>query len=213
MRWLCPSTGFSDGPGSKSTSMNRYIIIFTVLTIFYLPLGFVTAVFSMGLLHEEELTGIKSQYATTMVVVSVVTYAVAIGLVMFVDRRRIKPLLTGLLAHFHLLGRQLRHPFEKEDSTGGPTAETDYGKEGREATFRRWAALWASSGLHRRQRRKRDKGKALEIPELGYSWTPSTEIRLLPPAPALRKAGRSRKSICRQGRTPSAATPNLPERI
>jgi Mg2+ and Co2+ transporter CorA len=26
----------------KSTSMNRYIIIFTTLTIFYLPLGFIT---------------------------------------------------------------------------------------------------------------------------------------------------------------------------
>ncbi|KAK4126391.1 hypothetical protein N657DRAFT_541105, partial [Parathielavia appendiculata] len=75
---------------SKSTSMNRYIIIFTVLTIFYLPLGFVTAVFSMDLLHEEELTGMKSQYAATIVAVSVVTYAVAIGLVMFVDRQKIK---------------------------------------------------------------------------------------------------------------------------
>ena len=32
---------------SKSTSMNRYVIIFTILTIFYLPLGFVTVSLSI----------------------------------------------------------------------------------------------------------------------------------------------------------------------
>ncbi|KAK4125706.1 hypothetical protein N657DRAFT_669935 [Parathielavia appendiculata] len=112
---------------SRSTSMNRYVIIFTLLTIFYLPLGFVTefcfrlpsgnnlAVFSMDLLHEQELTVMKSQYAATMVAVAVVTYAVAIGLVVFVDCQKIKPLLTGVHAHFAFLARKLRQTFEKND--------------------------------------------------------------------------------------------------
>ncbi|KAH6843422.1 hypothetical protein B0I37DRAFT_357382 [Chaetomium sp. MPI-CAGE-AT-0009] len=147
--------------------MNRYVIIFTILTIFYLPLGFVTAVFSMDLLHEEELTGMKSQYAATMVAVSVVTYVVAIGLVMFVDRQKIRPLLSGLLANFVFLGHPLRYPFEKADPAAGFAAETNAGKASKAATPGLWAALWASSGLNLRQRRKKDKGKAAEAPELG----------------------------------------------
>ncbi|AEO63032.1 uncharacterized protein THITE_2024308, partial [Thermothielavioides terrestris NRRL 8126] len=75
---------------SKTTSMNRYIIIFTVLTIFYLPLGFVTAVFSIDILTNQDLSSLKGQYAASTVVVSILTYLVAGGLMMFVDRREIK---------------------------------------------------------------------------------------------------------------------------
>jgi hypothetical protein len=168
--------------------MNRYIIIFTVLTILYLPLGFVTvssttedelpqlptltcnytnnlhtltkAVFSMDLLHEEELTGMKSQYAATMVAVSVVTYAVAIGLVLFVDRQKIKPLLAGLPAYLHPLAGMLWRLWEKGARHYGPSAET-----GEDAKSGPWAAPWPSPGLHLRQRRKKEKGKAAEAPE------------------------------------------------
>ncbi|KAK4040038.1 hypothetical protein C8A01DRAFT_46610 [Parachaetomium inaequale] len=79
----------------KATSMNRYIIIFTTVTIFYLPPAFVTAVFSMDLLHDEKLAFLKSTYAATIVTASVVTYIVAFGLVLFVDRRKVVPYLIG----------------------------------------------------------------------------------------------------------------------
>ena len=100
--------------------MNRYIIIFTIVSVFYLPLGFVTvcptptpfyyrtreadylshlqALFSMDLLHEKELAGIKSQYTVTMATVAIATYIAAIGLVVFVDRRKVTPYLMERLS-------------------------------------------------------------------------------------------------------------------
>ncbi|KAK4096845.1 hypothetical protein N658DRAFT_527438 [Parathielavia hyrcaniae] len=112
----------------KSTSLNRYVIIFTILTIFYLPLGFITVSLS------------ASGNKLAMVGAFVVTYTVAFGLVMFVD----------------------------QDPTASPAANTDDGDKATgvasSTTSRSWAALWASSGVHLRQRRKKDKGKA---PELG----------------------------------------------
>ncbi|KAK3328180.1 hypothetical protein B0T19DRAFT_475823 [Cercophora scortea] len=73
---------------SRTTRMNRYIIIFTVLTIIYLPLGFVTAVFSAPLTQEKGWTQAKSQYAITTIAVAVGTYIIAGALLLFVDRKK-----------------------------------------------------------------------------------------------------------------------------
>lgn len=176
----------------------------------------------MDLLHEEELTGMKTQYAVTMVAVSVATYAVAVGLVVFVDRQKIKPLLDGLLAQFSFLGYKLQHPF---DEKAGPAAESaaettdkDDDKTSRAAASKPWAALRASLGLHLPQRRKKkkEKGKAAEVPELGLALD-ALEAAGSTYGPGLvrsvmKKAGRRRNSnpIRRQDRTPSPATPDLP---
>jgi hypothetical protein len=120
----------------------------------------------MDLLHEEELTGMKSQYAATMVAVSVVTYAVAIGLVLFVDRQKIKPLLTELPVHLHPSAEMLGRLFKKDAPRNGPSAETGDDKTGVDAKSGPWVAFWPSSGLRVRQRWKKEKGKAAaEAPE------------------------------------------------
>ena len=102
----------------------------------------------MDLLQEEELTGMKSQYAATIVGVSIVTYAVAIGLVMFVDRQKIKPLVTRLRVHFTFFGRKMRGPLEEEDpAAAGPSGGTEDQQTTQTAASRPWAALWASTAL------------------------------------------------------------------
>ncbi|KAK4202043.1 hypothetical protein QBC40DRAFT_222294 [Triangularia verruculosa] len=78
---------------SKLTSMNRHIIIFTVVTIFYLPLGFVTAVYSMSLIQDEALSHLKGPYVGSMLSVAALTYMVSIAVVFFVDRKKIIPWL------------------------------------------------------------------------------------------------------------------------
>jgi hypothetical protein len=114
----------------------------------------------MDLLHEQELADMKYQYAKTIIAVSLATYGVAIGLVIFVDRQKIQPPFAGFLAHLPRFGNQS----EPQD---GPSAETGEGegKGGKDTKSGSWAALWPSSGLRLRQRRKKEKGKATEALE------------------------------------------------
>ncbi|KAK4669973.1 uncharacterized protein QC763_207614 [Podospora pseudopauciseta] len=77
---------------SKSTSMNRRIIVFTVVTIFYLPLSYVTAVYSMSLIQDEDLSHLKWSHVGSMVVVACLTYMISVAVVFFVDRKKIIPL-------------------------------------------------------------------------------------------------------------------------
>jgi hypothetical protein len=51
----------------------------------------------MDLLHDEKLNYLKGPYTATIVTVSVATYIVALGFVLFVDRRKVMPYLIGLL--------------------------------------------------------------------------------------------------------------------
>lgn len=77
---------------SKSTSMNRHIIVFTVVTILYLPLSYVTAVYSMSLIQDEDLSHLKWPHVGSMVVVACLTYMISVAVVFFVDRKKIIPL-------------------------------------------------------------------------------------------------------------------------
>ncbi|KAK4099522.1 hypothetical protein N658DRAFT_517239 [Parathielavia hyrcaniae] len=127
--------GLRDG----STSMNRYIIIFTTLTVFYLPLGFVTAVFSMDLLHDENLVGMKSQYAGTMVLVAIATYLAAVGLIALVCLSRVLP--AFLL------------PKVKSEPSHKPVEIKDMEREwGKHAHSGPWSGILAIPGPNPRQR-------------------------------------------------------------
>ncbi|KAK0739448.1 hypothetical protein B0T21DRAFT_284230 [Apiosordaria backusii] len=90
--FCCNATTLSEA--SKSTSMNRHIIIFTAVTILYLPLGFVTAVYSMSLIGDEALSHLKGPYVGSMLVVAGLTYVISIAAVFFVDREKIMPRIS-----------------------------------------------------------------------------------------------------------------------
>ncbi|KAL4863707.1 hypothetical protein BDV12DRAFT_177218 [Aspergillus spectabilis] len=59
---------------TKSSTMNRYILIFTVATIIYLPMSFVTSVFGMHLFDYSRLEETQHAFYITMVLASALTY-------------------------------------------------------------------------------------------------------------------------------------------
>ncbi|EAQ86287.1 predicted protein [Chaetomium globosum CBS 148.51] len=151
----------------KATSMNRSIIIFTTITIFYLPLGFVTAIFSMDLVHDTDLSGLKRPYTITMVVVSLVTYMVVIGSILFVDRQKAIPYIVAL---FQSLTPVRLAPAKDRSGLDRPTEITDahWEKHGQSGP---WSGVLAGPGLKPRRRwRWRDsweKGDDVEANKAG----------------------------------------------
>ncbi|KAL2126472.1 hypothetical protein VTI74DRAFT_847 [Chaetomium olivicolor] len=140
---------------SRATSMNRYIIIFTVVTIFYLPLGFVTAVFSMDLLHEEELAYLTWPYGMTMLFVSVATYVVAMLLVAVIARREQS---EGYAAQFR---RSLKGPglFERASRASSHAKQKgsidDAGEDIENKETKKGS--WSSRLKPRRRRKEKDE--------------------------------------------------------
>ncbi|KAH5426722.1 hypothetical protein HBI47_116620 [Parastagonospora nodorum] len=62
----------------QSTRQNRYVLVFTTATVIYLPLSFVTAIFSMNNIRDSSpLYQSIRPFAWTIIAVSLATYAVA----------------------------------------------------------------------------------------------------------------------------------------
>ncbi|KAK3358108.1 hypothetical protein B0T25DRAFT_176863 [Lasiosphaeria hispida] len=71
----------------KSTELNHYILVFTVVTIIYLPLSFISTLFTLGLFSWEDSRQVKSfQFATTITLVATGTYAFSGFLIWFTRR-------------------------------------------------------------------------------------------------------------------------------
>ncbi|KAK8102940.1 hypothetical protein PG984_016086 [Apiospora sp. TS-2023a] len=72
---------------TKGTSINEYILVFTVMTIVYLPLGFVAALYGIDM-FDFEIPGQTKSFAITTAVVSSSTYLAAWVLLHEVRQRR-----------------------------------------------------------------------------------------------------------------------------
>ncbi|KAL4980884.1 hypothetical protein BDW66DRAFT_146668 [Aspergillus desertorum] len=59
---------------TKSSIMNRYILIFTIATILYLPMSFVTSIFGMHLFDYSSLEQTRHAFYITMALASALTY-------------------------------------------------------------------------------------------------------------------------------------------
>ncbi|KAF2276176.1 uncharacterized protein EI97DRAFT_458668 [Westerdykella ornata] len=70
---------------TKSSQLNHYILVFTVVTIFYLPLSFVAALFALDL-FKWDAPGQKGSFAAAIVAVAGGTY-VCSGLLIWTVRR------------------------------------------------------------------------------------------------------------------------------
>ncbi|KAK6951043.1 hypothetical protein Daesc_007572 [Daldinia eschscholtzii] len=84
---------------SRATILNQYILVFTIVTIFYLPLSYVSSLFGMDILaYDDNVTRGQSLFLISTVVLAVGTWAIA-GLVLWLyhdDKRRSKvKLLLG----------------------------------------------------------------------------------------------------------------------
>ncbi|KAL2839290.1 hypothetical protein BJX68DRAFT_198670 [Aspergillus pseudodeflectus] len=80
----------------NSALQNRYILVFTVATIFYLPMSFVTSFYGMHLFDPgDESSASRTPFIITFIVISVGTYVVAAGALWLVRYREvIKKLLA-----------------------------------------------------------------------------------------------------------------------
>ncbi|KAK7972719.1 hypothetical protein PG988_006853 [Apiospora saccharicola] len=74
---------------TRGTNINEYILVFTVMTITYLPLGFVATLYGIDMFNFD-MPGQTTSFAITTVVVSLGTYLAAWGLLYGVRQRRKK---------------------------------------------------------------------------------------------------------------------------
>ncbi|KAI1173790.1 hypothetical protein F4777DRAFT_421598 [Nemania sp. FL0916] len=68
----------------RSISMGRYVLVFTIVTILYLPPSFISTVFSLDIFQKEAAQS-KWEYKTAIVSVSLVTYLLAFISIIAVD--------------------------------------------------------------------------------------------------------------------------------
>ncbi|KAK8023951.1 hypothetical protein PG993_012017 [Apiospora rasikravindrae] len=82
---------------TKGTNINEYILVFTVMTITYLPLGFVATLYGIDMFNFE-MPGQTKSFAIATEVVSLATYLAAWGLLYGVRQRRKKGSFGELLS-------------------------------------------------------------------------------------------------------------------
>ncbi|KAM7208191.1 hypothetical protein V8F20_001471 [Naviculisporaceae sp. PSN 640] len=104
---------------SRSTTMNRYVIIFTIVTVIYLPPSFVATVFGTDLFNSEDTDDTINKFKFITVGISLITYLVALLLVWLVDR-------TNTIRVVYLYPLKYSHRFFKWlVSLGGSGAENE----------------------------------------------------------------------------------------
>ncbi|KAK0652517.1 hypothetical protein B0T16DRAFT_387769 [Cercophora newfieldiana] len=112
---------------SRSTTMNRYVIVFTIVTVLYLPPSLIAAVFGTELFTSEDVTETIGRFKTSTVVVSITTYVLALLLIWLADRleyprtmlRQIKEWCDNLMRSMVRLFRRAilrRHDADSNDS-------------------------------------------------------------------------------------------------
>jgi hypothetical protein len=113
----------------------------------------------MDLFHEKELAGMKSQYTVTMAAVAIATYIAAVGLVAFVDRRKVIPYLTECLSAMRpaRLLLLLRKRNNNLDDLPTEIGEEEWEKLGQSGSWS--GSLAAPADSNQRQRRKLRKKK------------------------------------------------------
>ncbi|VBB76494.1 Putative protein of unknown function [Podospora comata] len=71
---------------SRATTMNRYVIVFTIMTVLYLPPSFTSALFGTPLFEAESQEETVERFKTSTIIVCVITYVLAISLIWLADK-------------------------------------------------------------------------------------------------------------------------------
>ncbi|KAM7206039.1 hypothetical protein V8F33_000869 [Rhypophila sp. PSN 637] len=129
---------------SKSTTMNRYIIVFTIVTVLYLPPSFVATVFGTDLFNSDDTDGTITKFKFTTVAFSLLTYIVAFFLMWLADRMNtVCRLCTYIRRKWHRLASRFRmspsdvEPVGDKDSEIKPDDAQDPGIDIEEGHYRR----------------------------------------------------------------------------
>ncbi|KAI1389684.1 uncharacterized protein F4822DRAFT_399282 [Hypoxylon trugodes] len=103
---------------SRATVLNQYILVFTIVTIFYLPLSYVSSLFSMDAFAYDDVSRGQSAFLISTIMIAFITWAVsAIVLWIVHDDSRVAK-LKELSARLKLkpIGSLWKHKFKEESS-------------------------------------------------------------------------------------------------
>ncbi|KAF2496714.1 hypothetical protein BU16DRAFT_340064 [Lophium mytilinum] len=141
----------------RGTEINQYLFVFTVTTIFYLPVSFVATLFGMHLFDSESLHRTRTSFYVSTVLISVVTYVLSGFAAWWVGnserRQRLKRYWKSLRA-------------ESASETNSETKQASTGKESTPVLAEEKSkskTLW--SGL--RSRKHKDNDEEFQLPDLG----------------------------------------------
>ncbi|KAK3994311.1 hypothetical protein QBC44DRAFT_49622 [Cladorrhinum sp. PSN332] len=127
----------------KGTQINQFLLVFTVVTIAYLPPTFVATFYGMHLFDDEEVKpSTKTQFWTVLAAVSGATYLVAI--VLLTSVQQFKTLLTlpdAVKPWFPRVPDSKYEPQEKRNQHEGPSGADKLSKY-----IRLWWASMRSEG-------------------------------------------------------------------
>ncbi|KXX77813.1 hypothetical protein MMYC01_205953 [Madurella mycetomatis] len=71
---------------SMATTMNRYVIVFTIMTVLYLPPSFTASLFGTPLFEAEEQAETVNRFKISTIIVCVITYVLSFLLIWLADR-------------------------------------------------------------------------------------------------------------------------------
>ncbi|KAK3296687.1 uncharacterized protein B0H64DRAFT_390089 [Chaetomium fimeti] len=71
---------------ARSTTMNRYVIVFTVVTVLYLPPSLTSSLFGTPLFDGEDQAETVGRFRTSTIIVCVITYVIAFLLLWLADK-------------------------------------------------------------------------------------------------------------------------------
>ncbi|KAI1088797.1 hypothetical protein F5B19DRAFT_496041 [Rostrohypoxylon terebratum] len=101
---------------SRATALNQYILVFTIVTIFYLPLSYVSSLFSMDIFDYDSIRSSQTTFITITILIAVSTWAISAAVLWLVaDDRRLSrfKLLFGSFRWKAIFPRR-RRAFEDE---------------------------------------------------------------------------------------------------
>jgi len=143
---------------SRSTSMNRSVFVFTIVTVTYLPASFIATIFGTQMFNDAELASTINKFKITTVVVSITTFFVAFILVLLAGRiprlQRSSVYRKAKMAlQVRLWFKQAKPKFEKEEEQ----------REGGEGSEIRQTFHKGLHGIVNCFRRKSNKAKRAEV--------------------------------------------------
>ncbi|KAJ4293976.1 hypothetical protein N0V88_005490, partial [Collariella sp. IMI 366227] len=112
---------------TKAKQLNHYIFVFTVVTIFYLPLTFVTALYALDLFSWDSPNQ-KTSFVVTLLLVAGTTYGFAGFLIWSVrepKRRKLLKKAKRVKAFGSLFKKKLRKKQVEEEGDESESSESD----------------------------------------------------------------------------------------
>ncbi|KAK4189328.1 hypothetical protein QBC35DRAFT_462045 [Podospora australis] len=153
-------TATSVSETTKSKQLNHLILVFTIVTIFHLPLSFVTALYALGMFSWDDKSAQKKSFITTTLVVAGTTYLFAGSLSLVI---RTPVLREAIMDPRKALYKLLERPEYKAESNGGKSSPSNGHSTASKTTSTNWE--WARNLKQRATKKPKENAKGKEKAE------------------------------------------------